>query len=68
MERTTLPPPAPPLADALVALRLWEGGDAAAIAAAFQDPEIHRFSWPRSEPYTLADAHRYLRECAVSRR
>ena len=67
MERVPLPPPEPPLADALVALRLWGGGDAAAIAEAFQDPEIHRFSWPRSEPYTLADAHRYLRECDASR-
>src|SRR4051794_17724906 len=67
MGRAPLPPPEPPLADALVALRLWGGGDAASIAAAFQDPEIHRFSWPRTEPHTLADARRYLRECAASR-
>ena len=66
MERAPLPPPEPPLADALVALPRGKG-DAAAIAEAFQDPEIHRFSWPRSEPYTLADAHGYLRDARPAR-
>jgi RimJ/RimL family protein N-acetyltransferase len=62
-----LPLPEPPLADALVALRPWRSDDAAALAAAFADPEIRRFSWPRTEPYTLADARAYLRECERAR-
>ena len=67
MRSAPLPLPAPPLADALVALRPWRARDAAAIAAAFRDPELHRFSWPRTEPYTLADADRYLVDCAHAR-
>jgi RimJ/RimL family protein N-acetyltransferase len=67
MEPSPLPPPVPPLADGLVALRGWRAGDAEAIAQAFGDPEIHRFSWPGTEPYTLADARSYLRECEASR-
>jgi RimJ/RimL family protein N-acetyltransferase len=67
MEPGPLPLPEPPLADALVALRAWRDDDAEPLAVAFRDPEIHRFSWPRTAPYTLADARRYLTECERDR-
>ena len=59
-----LPLPDPPLADAVVALRPWGRADAPAIAAAYGDPEILRFSWPHARGYTIEDAHAYLAESA----
>ena len=49
-------PPDPQLRDEVVALRPWRDADVPAEFAAFSDPVVQRFSWPRTEPYTLADA------------
>jgi RimJ/RimL family protein N-acetyltransferase len=45
----------PTLTDGVVTLRPWEAGDAPAVFAACQDPEIPRFV-PIPQPYTLEDA------------
>jgi RimJ/RimL family protein N-acetyltransferase len=64
MTPAPLPLPDPPLADGVIALRLWTPVDVAVIAAAYQDPAIWRFSWPHDRPYTVEDAHAYLVESA----
>jgi RimJ/RimL family protein N-acetyltransferase len=43
----------------VVALRPWREDDVPARLMAFADPLVQRFSWPRSEPYTEADARDY---------
>jgi RimJ/RimL family protein N-acetyltransferase len=52
--------PDPPLADEVVALRPWRDADLPAIVAGFQDPLVHRFSWPLERPYTEEDAEDFL--------
>ncbi|HYN48087.1 MAG TPA: GNAT family protein [Candidatus Nanopelagicales bacterium] len=52
-------PPASPLADEAVLLRLPRADDAPAIAAACADPEITRWV-PVPVPYTLADARAFV--------
>jgi RimJ/RimL family protein N-acetyltransferase len=63
-----LPFPHPPLADAVVALRPWREDDVPARLMAFADPLVQRFSWPRSEPYTEADARDYYAGLERARR
>jgi RimJ/RimL family protein N-acetyltransferase len=46
--------PDPPLGDAAVLLRPWRPEDVPAIAAAFADPVLHRFSWPHTTEVTEA--------------
>jgi RimJ/RimL family protein N-acetyltransferase len=52
--------PDPPLADAVVLLRPWREADVPGKLMAFSDPVIQRFSWPRTTPYSEADAHEYF--------
>jgi RimJ/RimL family protein N-acetyltransferase len=54
----------PVLHDDTIVLRPPEAGDAAAIAAAVQDPDIPRFTMVPS-PYTVDDAVAYLEGCAA---
>lgn len=54
--------PTPPLADAVVLLRRWRETDVPANLMAFSDPVVQRFSWPRTTPYTEADARDYFVE------
>lgn len=49
-----------PLGDGVV-LRHWRGEDAAAVAAACNDPEIARWI-PVPQPYTTAEAHHYIEQ------
>ena len=56
----TLSHPAPPLADAVVALRPWRADDVPDKLLAFADPVVQRFSWPGTEPYTSADARAFF--------
>ena len=58
--------PDPPLADGVVALRLWRPSDAAALAAAVQDPEVPRWTAIPS-PYGERDAHDYLARVDLDR-
>ncbi|MDQ3849913.1 MAG: GNAT family N-acetyltransferase, partial [Actinomycetota bacterium] len=60
--------PDPPLRDPVVALRPWRSEDAEAKRAAFQDPLVDRFSWPRLTPYTAADARAFLVDQELARR
>ena len=46
MAAAALPMPDPLPADGAIALRPWAPSDAEAVAAAYRDPEILRFSWP----------------------
>ncbi len=55
-----LNPPNPPLSDGVIALRAFRAGDAPAIAAACQDPEIQRWIPIIPVPYTEADARRFI--------
>jgi RimJ/RimL family protein N-acetyltransferase len=55
-------------ADDVVRLRPWRESDVPALMAGFADPAVHRFSWPGTEPYTEADALRYLAEQEAGRR
>jgi hypothetical protein len=52
--------PAPPLADAVVALRPWRENDVERGLMLFSDPLVQRFSWTRARAYTVADARAYL--------
>lgn len=52
--------PVPPLATDRVLLRSWQARDADEVFTAFSDPQTLRFSWPREEAYTLADAREFL--------
>jgi hypothetical protein len=54
----------PVLHDDTIMLRPPEAGDAAAITAAVQDPDIPRFTMVPS-PYTVDDAVAYLEGCAA---
>lgn len=56
--------PVPDLADDLIRLRPPEPGDAAAITAAVQDPDIPRFTMVPS-PYTIADATAFIERAAA---
>ena len=53
-------PPDPPLSDGVVTLRPLRADDAAAIAAACQDPEIRRWIPIIPVPYAEADARRFI--------
>ena len=55
----------PTLSDDTIRLRPPEAGDAAAVAAAVQDPDIPRFTMVPS-PYTVADAVAYIERSAAS--
>jgi RimJ/RimL family protein N-acetyltransferase len=59
--------PAPPLADEVVLLRPWREADVAGTLLAFSDPVVQRFSWPRTTPFTEADARSYFAEQEESR-
>lgn len=52
----------------MVALRPWRGDDVPARLMAFADPLVQRFSWPRAEPYTEADARDYYAAVERARR
>src|SRR6266511_2375891 len=62
-----IPLPAPPLRDASLALRPFHHGDAGAIVAACQDPEIPRWTAVPS-PYGDQDARDYLSRAELDRR
>jgi RimJ/RimL family protein N-acetyltransferase len=51
--------PDPPLADDMVRLRPWTGGDASALAAAWADDEIRRWTAVPATP-TVAHATRWI--------
>lgn len=53
----------PTLTDGVVTLRPWQPGDAPAVFAACQDPEIPRFV-PIPQPYTIADAESFVTHSA----
>jgi RimJ/RimL family protein N-acetyltransferase len=50
------------LTDEVVLLRPWRETDVPAKLMAFSEPLVQRFPWPRSTPYTEADARRYFVE------
>lgn len=50
------------LTDEVVLLRPWRETDVPAKLMAFSEPLVQRFLWPRSTPYTEADARRYFVE------
>ncbi len=52
--------PAPLLSDAVVLLRPWREADVPGKLAAFGDPVVQRFSWPRTTPYAEADAWNFF--------
>ena len=52
--------PNEPLADDLVLLRPWIEDDVSANIMAFADPTVQRFSWPRTTPYTEAEARSFF--------
>jgi RimJ/RimL family protein N-acetyltransferase len=52
----------------VVALRPWREDDVPARLMAFADPLVQHFSWPRSEPYTEADARDYYAGLERARR
>jgi RimJ/RimL family protein N-acetyltransferase len=55
--------PVLPLADEVVLLRPWREADVPGkLLPAFSDPLVQRFSWPRTTPYTEADARSYFAE------
>ncbi len=54
--------PVPPLAGEVVLLRPWREADVPRLLAGFSDPVVQRFSWPRTTPFTEADAQGYLAE------
>jgi RimJ/RimL family protein N-acetyltransferase len=54
--------PAPPLADEVVLLRPWCKADVTAKLMSFSDPLVQRFSWPRVESYSEADARCFFEE------
>ena len=53
-------PPNPPLSDGVIALRPFRAGDAPAITAACQDPDIQRWIPIIPVPYTEDDARRFI--------
>jgi RimJ/RimL family protein N-acetyltransferase len=55
-----LPVPDPPFGDDVVHLRRWRTDDVSALYAAFSDPTVQRFSWPKLRPYSEADAREFL--------
>ena len=53
--------PVMPLADDVVLLRPWREADVPGkLLLGFSDPLVQRFSWPRTTPYTEADARSYF--------
>jgi RimJ/RimL family protein N-acetyltransferase len=54
--------PTPPMADEVVSVRPWRVSDVPAKLMAFADPTVQRFSWPRTAPYTEADARNFFIE------
>jgi RimJ/RimL family protein N-acetyltransferase len=65
---TELAYPRPDLGDAVVLLRPWAQDDVPESLMAFADPLVQRFSWPRTSPYTEADARGYFVEQDLARR
>jgi RimJ/RimL family protein N-acetyltransferase/nitrite reductase/ring-hydroxylating ferredoxin subunit len=55
-----LVPPNPPLGDGVITLRPFRADDAPAIAAACQDPEIHRWIPIIPVPYAEVDARGFI--------
>jgi len=60
-------PTDPVLDDGVVSLRAWEESDAAAIAAACDDPEIARWLDMIPSPYTVDDARIYIEQTKSGR-
>ena len=60
-----LQPPAPPLADELVELRLWQRRDVPAIVDACNDPETARWTTVPS-PYSEDDARAWIDRSATA--
>ena len=58
-----IPPPNPPLTDGEIRLRAWEPGDAPAVTAACQDPEIPRWTVVPHH-YTQRHAREFIRGTA----
>jgi RimJ/RimL family protein N-acetyltransferase len=58
-----IPLPNPPLTDGEIVLRAWEPGDAPAVTAACQDPEIPRWTVV-PHPYTQRHAREFIRGTA----
>lgn len=54
-----LPYPDPPLSDGRITLRPWRESDAPALVAAFQDPEIPRWTFI-PVPYSARDARDFI--------
>ena len=54
-----LPLPQPPLGDGVVRLRPWQAADASALAAAWSDPAVARWSAPPAAR-SLVDARRWI--------
>ncbi len=52
----------PALGDEVVILRRWRDSDLHAITAGLSDPMFQQFSWSSKDPYTEADARRFLAE------
>jgi hypothetical protein len=55
-----VPPPDPLLATDNLRLHLWQAADLPALFTEFSDPDTVRFSWASPDPYTEADAQKYL--------
>lgn len=60
--------PDPPLANGVVALRMWSERDIPFIVAACQDPLIERFAAAIPSPYREADAREWLASQEPARR
>jgi len=52
--------PDPPLGDEVVTLRVWTRDDLPDRVMGFADPDVQRFSWAGSMPYTEADAYDFF--------
>lgn len=59
---TELPYPEPRLGDDVVVLRPWRDTDVPASLMTFADPDVERFSWPKTTPYAEADARDFFHE------
>lgn len=65
--RSPLPLPSPPLADGVVRLRPWRADDAPALAAAWADPEVQRWT-AVPDRRSVDDAARWIAGEAERRR
>ena len=59
--RPCTPLPWPCLDDGRVVVRPFEAGDAEALTAAFQDPDIQRWMWGVPQPFTREDGERFVK-------